>query len=299
MKKLLSTILFTCLIFPLFSQVEMGKTKNTIMGKNKLLLTETNKMMLDNFSINLILYGFGEDQGGGGAQVGVRADLTEIDEPLAQEIVNEAYAYFVESWKKQGKELYTPTKEEIEASKKYGKALSKGKKAKIMNGGTINDHTKKNHNIMAYPDGVNIPFSGSGPMAIASNSGHGLGLDAKYSGFFTSFTSTINFVSFKSAALGSTASVKVFPQLKVTNSMNATVWLKAKVGGYIGGNSADGTKDFYQTLDQSEMEVLSTSANSWNYIGDKEKYKANVLEMIKKGMDDMFADLEAVKEKAK
>lgn len=294
----IATILIGGVITPLFSQVEVGKTKNTIMGKNKLLLVETNKMVLDNFSVNLILYGFGEDVGGGGAQVGIRADLTEIDEALAQEIVNEAYAYFKEQWKKRGIEVDTPTKAEIEASKKYSKAASKGKNAVIRSGGTLDNHTKKNHNMMAWPEGTSIPFSGSGPLAAAGNCGHGLCYDAKFNGFNTSFSSTINFITFKSAALGSTASVRTFPQLTAANVMTATTWQKGKIGGYIGSNNAKGIEDFYSDVKKKEIDVLNSSANMWNYIGDKEKYKANVLEMIKKGMDDMFADLKEVKEKA-
>lgn len=298
MKRLLTIATIIGLAGPLLAQVEMGKTKNTIMGKNKLLLVETNQMVLDNFSINLILYGFGEDLGRDGAQVGIRADLTQIDEALAQEIVNEAYAYFVEQWKQRGVEVITPSKSEIESSKKYSKNASKGKNARIMNGGTWDNHTKKNHNIAAWPEGANLAFSGSGPLALNGNCAHGLCYDAKFNGFNTAFSSTINFIKFKSAALGSAASVKAFPRLTAANSLTATTWQKGKVGGYIGSNSAEGIEDFYSDVEQKEIDVLNSSANMWNYIGDKAKYKANVLEMIKKGMDDMFADLEAVKQKA-
>ncbi|MEO9801794.1 MAG: hypothetical protein ABJF04_01045 [Reichenbachiella sp.] len=298
MKRIFTIVMIVGAINPIFSQVEMGKTKNTIMGKNKLLLVETNKMVLDNFSINLILYGFGEDLGGGGAQVGIRADLTEIDEPLAQEIVNEAYAYFKAQWKKRGVDVASPTKAEIEASKKYSKAAKKGKST-LRNGGTENNHTKKNHNLMAWPEGENIPYSGSGPLALVGNCAHGLCYDAKFSGFNTGFSSTINFITFKSAALGSTASVRTFPQLVAANTLTATTWQKGKVGGYIGSNNAKGIENFYSDVEQKEIEVLNSSANMWNYIGDKVKYKANVLEMIKQGMDDMFADMEVVKEKAR
>ncbi|MEO9966865.1 MAG: hypothetical protein ABJF11_13800 [Reichenbachiella sp.] len=298
MKRIFTIVLIAGCINPLFSQIEMGKTKNTIMGKNKLLLVETNEMVLDNFSINLILYGFGEDIGGGGAQVGIRADLSEIDETLAQEIVNEAYAYFKAQWKKRGVEVASPSIAQIVASKKYSKAEKKGK-ATIRTGGIEDNHTKKNHNMMAWPEGENIPYSGSGPLALAGNCAHGLCYDAKFSGFNTGFSSTINFITFKSAALGSTASVRTFPQLTAANTLTATTWQKGKVGGYIGSNNAKGIEDFFTDVEQKEIDVLNASANMWNYIGDKAKYKANVLEMIKKGMDDMFADLEAVKEKSK
>ena len=45
---------------------------------------------------------------------------------------------------------------------------------------------------------------------------------------------------------------------------------------------------------QDGFEFLGTSSNDWNYIADKDKYRKNVMEMIKKGMDDLFADFDAV-----
>ncbi len=298
MKKLTITLLTAILVFPLFSQVEMGKTKNTIMGKGKLLALETDKMMLDNFTINLICYQYAEDQAGNNAkgtmaQVGVRATLTEIDETLAQEIVNEAYAYFIDQWKNRGVEVFSPSKEEIEATKKYSKAASKGKNANIISGGTWRNADKKTNIIYAWPEGTNIATSGSGPLAANGNFAHVVP-DYKGNFFYTSFGSTVNFISFKTAKLGSTASVKTFPRLKAANSMGVQKWQKTKVGGYLGSNEADGIEDFYSERVDEEIDVLSSSMNMWNYVGDKAKYKTGALEMIKKGMDDMFADYDAV-----
>ena len=85
------------------------------------------------------------------------------------------------------------------------------------------------------------------------------------------------------------------------NSLGAMKWQKAKFGGYTGSNSIDGIEDFYTERIDDEMGMnlgalggKNSSLNMWNYVGDKAKYKANALEMIKKGMDDLFADYDAV-----
>ncbi len=297
MKHLVTLVLGFILAIPVFSQVEMGKTKQTIMGKKKLLALETDKIMLDNFSVNLVLYNYAQDEGGSSnvalsAKVGVRANLTEVDEALSKEITDEVYSYFVKKWKERGVEVFAPTKEEIEASKKYSKAAKKGK-AEIINGKTWNNQSKKNHNIMAWPSGVNIASSGSGPMAAFGNSKNILP-DYKGNFFYTGFNADVNFISFKTAKLGSTASVKSFPQLKSSNNLTVTKWQKTKVGGYIGSNAAEGIEDFYSEIKDDEVGALNSKVVMKNYVADKTKFKANVLEMIQKGMDDMFADYDAI-----
>ena len=302
MIRLATLLLVVTLSIPGFAQVEIGKTKNTIMGKKKLIATTTDKMVVDNFSINLILYSFAEDQGGSNnvalsAKVGVRASLHEIDEALAQEIVDEAYNYFVGKWKERGVTAVSPTKEELEASKAYSKAMSKGKNANIINGGVWDNQEKNNHNMMAWPSDLYIANSGKGPTAKNGNFWH-LMLDPKGNGFYTGFNTTINFIEFKTPKIGSTASVRSFPQLKAANSMAANFWQKNKVGGYIGSNSPEGTEDFYSDIKEEDMEALNIKVVMRNYIADKAKFKSNVLEMIKKGMDDMFADFDSVKSDA-
>ncbi|MFT6868721.1 MAG: hypothetical protein ACJA08_003576 [Cyclobacteriaceae bacterium] len=293
MKRLL--LLVTLAIFTanyLLAQVELGKTKNNLSGKNGIIASPSDKIMLNDFSINLVLYGFAEDQGGGGAQVGIRAHLTQVDEPLAQEMVNEAYAYFVEQWKKRGVEVYSPSIEEIEATKKYSKAKSKDN-AKIISGGTFDNKEKKNHNMMAWPEGTNIASSGSGPLVAHGNSAHVVP-DYKGNFSYTSFNTTINFIEFKTAALGSTASVRTMPQLKASNGLSVIKWEKTKYVLYTANNNPEGIEDFYSDLDKDGFEFLGTSSNDWNYIADVAKYKSNVMEMIKKGMDDLFTDYDAV-----
>ena len=298
MKKigLFSTALL--LVASLNAQVEMSKTKQTLMGKNSLIGDAPSKFTLDNFSINFILYAFAEDEGGSSnvaksSKVGVRTDLSGIDSILALEITNESYAYFIEQWKKRNVEIHVPTVAEIEASKKYSKAKSKGKKHSIVSGETFDDHSKKNHNMIAWPNEVYIGSCGSGPMA-ANGNYQVIGLDKTFSGSYTSFNSTVSYISFKTAKLGSTASVKTFPQLKAENNITAQNWKKGKVGNYIGSNSAKGIEDFYSEVKKEGNEVMNSSYNFWNYIADVAKYKSNVLEMIKKGMDDLFADYDRV-----
>ncbi len=298
MKRLSYLILCIAISTTTFSQVEVGKTKNTIMGKGKIIAQIENELTMDNFSININLYAYGEDKGGGmgsstTSTVGVRTHLSEVDEPLAQEISNEAYAYFVKSWSERGIELVVPTKEEIEESKIYSKANKKGK-ASINTGGTKENAAKKEHSIMAWPNGVNIASAGEGPTAKSGNYQVMMWeLLAKDAGY-TSFNSSINFMSFKTAKLGTTASVTALPQLTAANTLTAGKWMKNKVGGYIGNNSPEGTEDFFTEVDKDGFDFLGSSSNDWNYIADKAKFKANTMELIKKGMDALFADYDAV-----
>ena len=298
MKNLALTISAIIIATSISAQVEMKKTKQTLMGKKSLIAADKTKYTIDNFGISFVLYAFAEDQGGSSnvalsSKVGVRTDLTGIDSAICQAITDEAYAYYVEQWKKRSIELYNPTIKEIEASKKYSKAMKKGKKHSIISGGTHEEHTKKKHTISAWPNGVNISFSGKGPMAANGNFGN-LFLDATMGGHYASFGSTIEYISFKTAKLGSVASVKTFPRLKASNSMTAQTWKKGKVGNYIGSNVALGIEDFYTERKDKEISVLNTNQNMWNYVADVAKYKANVLAMIKKGMDDMFADYDRI-----
>ncbi|MFY0599554.1 MAG: hypothetical protein JXR03_07765 [Cyclobacteriaceae bacterium] len=280
------------------SQVEVGKTKNTIMGKSKIIGQIENELTLDDFGITINLYAYGEDKGGGmgssaTATVGVRTHLSDVDEPLAQEIANEAYAYFVEAWKKRGVTVAVPSKSEIEKSKNYAKAAKKGK-ANINSGGTFDDAQKKSHKMMAWPSDVNIASAGEGPAAKNGNFQVMMWeMLAKNAGY-TSFTTTVNFMTFKTAKLGTTASVTAKPRLTADNNFTAGRWMKNKVGGYIGSNNVEGIEDFYTEVDKDGFEFLGASSNDWNYIADKAKFKSNVMEMITKGMDDLFADYDAV-----
>lgn len=279
----------------LFSQVEVGKAKNTIMGKSKLVATPVSELLIDNFSLTFNLYKFEEDQGGSSnvalsSKVGVRARLGNVDEALVQEITNEAYTYFVEGWKKRNITVTLPDRSVMEKSKPYQKGLKKGN-ANITNGGVWDNPQKKSHTMMAWPEGVDIAYSGSGPTAVSGNAKHmwqyGVGNS-------TGFSATIDFISFKTAKLGSTASVKSNPQLSMSGNLVATIWEKNKVGGYIGSIATDGTEDYYTSADDESMEVLNSKVVDRVYQADKAKFKANVMEMIQKSMDASFADYDEV-----
>ena len=297
MNRIIAALLIFICLSPGYAQVEMGKTKNTVMGKGKLLGQMPNELLIDNFGIDINLYAYGEDQGGGlgstsVATVGVRAHLTEVDEPLSQEIANKAWEYFVSSWADRGVTIRIPSVEEIESAKKFSKAKSKGKNATITNGGVWDNAQKKKHNMMSWPEGVNIASSGSGPVPAVGNVANLYTPSeiVKINFGNTTFGSSINFITFKTAKIGSTASVKPLPELTAVNSLSAGNWVKGKMGAYAGSNKSTGIEDFYKELDKSGFEFLGSSSNDWNYIADKEKFKANVMEMITKGMDDLFAD---------
>ena len=295
MKKLILAPLLLLIAFGISAQVEVGKAKNTIMGKGKLLATPVSELLIDNFSLTFNLYKWAEDAGGSNnvamsAKVGVAARLGGMDEALAQEITNDAYAYFVEGWKKRNVTITLADKAVMEKSKPYQKGLKKGN-ASITNGGVWDNPQKKSHTMIAWPEGVDIANSGSGPLAVTGNAKHmwqyGIGNS-------TGFSATIDFINFKTAKLGSTASVKSFPRLSMSGNLVATIWEKNKVGGYIGSIATDGTEDFYTEVTDKEMEVLNSKRVDKVYQADREKFKSNVLEMLKQSMDASFADFDEV-----
>ncbi|MEO9474449.1 MAG: hypothetical protein ABJG41_02915 [Cyclobacteriaceae bacterium] len=300
MKRILPICALVILTSPIFSQVEMSKTKNT-KSKERTLTYIDKQLYLDKFSLNLNLYGYGEDQGGGmgsssTATVGVRVHLSEVDEALAKEIVDEAYAYFKKQWSNRGVQVIVLNMEQLEATQKYAKAKKKGKNVEVITGGARENREKKLHNIDAWPEGARIIKTGSGPLIMIGNElNMVMDIFKTYPNEgFTGFTSTVNFISFKTAKLGTTARVKPIPQLQSHSGMNVSKYKKGKGGTYVGSNEAKGIVDFYSEVKQEGIDVLATSSNDWTYIADKTKYKANVLEMIKKSMDDIFADFDAV-----
>ncbi len=290
MKKLIALVGLLLIGSFAIAQVEVGKVKSNIMGKGKLVATPVSDLLIDNFAITFNMYKFDEDRGANGAQVGVRARLGGIDEPLAQEIANEAYAYFVANWKKRNISITLADKETMMNSKPYKKGEKKGN-AKIVNGGIYDDRQKKSHTIQAWPEGVDIAYSGSGILPNVGNAKHMWTLGI---GNSTGYTATIDFISFKTAALGSTASVKSKPQLSMLGGLTATIWEKNKVGGYIGSIETAGMKDYYTGIDNEGMEFLGAKVVDDVYMVDKEKFKTNVLSMIKQSMDAQFADYDAV-----
>lgn len=290
MKKTLLILFATIFVASLSAQVEVGKAKNTIMGKGKLVATPVSELLIDHFHLTFNLYKFAEDQGGGGAQVGVRTRLGGMDEALAQEITNEAYAYFVESWKKRNISVTKADKSVMTSSKVYSKAEKKGK-AKIINGGVFEDKQKKSHTMQAWPTGVDIASSGEGPLATYGNAKHmwqyGIGNS-------TGFNGTVDFIDFKTAKLGSTASVTSKPKLSIRGSFVSTIWAKNKVGGYIGSIETEGITDYYTEKNNDGMEFLGAKVVDDVYMIDRDKFKINTLEMIKKSIDAQFADYDEV-----
>ena len=296
MKKISALFWMLLAVSVAFSQVDVGKAKNTIMGKGKLVATPFDEILFDNFSLTFNLYKFAEDQGGSSnvalsSKVGVRARLGGVDEALAQEIADEAYAYFVSSWEKRGKKLSFASKGDVESSKPFSKAKSKGKLANFINGGVWENKGKKVHQMTVWPSDVQIPQAGEGMNYKSGNAAFVANyLDMKY----TSFNASIDFISFKTAKLGSTASVTSKPRLTMTGGLGATVWKKNKVGGYIGSIQTDGIEDYYSEANDESMEALGSKVVDRVYQADRDKFKSNVLDMIRQSMDASFADYDAV-----
>jgi hypothetical protein len=184
-------------------------------------------------------------------------------------------------------------------SKKYSKAAAKGS-GSIRGNEAIRTQDKTTHYLTGYPTGVNIAFSGSDLVPAPGNAVH-LPSDFKGNVFWANYNATIDYIDFKTAKFGSTASVKGNAQLSMYGGMSATAWEKTKYGVYGSYQSLMGTKDYFTEMKEENFSFLGTSSSSWNYYIDKAKYKANALEMIKKNLDDLFADYDAfiAKEKAK
>ena len=295
MKKTILIISATLIATGLFAQVEVGKAKKTVMGKGKLLAVPYTELLIDNFSLTFNMYKWAEDQGGSSnvalsAKVGVAARLGDLDEALVQEITNEAYAYFVENWKKRNVKITLADKAVMMQSKPYLKGEKKGN-AQIVNGTVSNNQEKKSHTMQAWPEGVDIAFSGSGPLATTGNAKHMWKLGI---GKSTGYNALIDFISFKTAAIGSTASVKSKPRLTLNGTLVTTIWDKNKFGGYLGTIETGGMEDYYTAAEDSKIEALGAKRVDRVYRIDREKFKANVLEMITKSMDASFANYDEV-----
>lgn len=303
MKKAMTFLLAISIAQLGFGQTEIGKAKKTIMGKGKILGQSVTELGLDNFSLNFNLYKYAQDEGGSNnvalsSKVGVSASLGGVTEDLVQEITNETYAYWVAQWKKRGVTITNQSKGDIESSKAFSKAKSKGKMANIMNGGVWNNDQQKGvHTMMAWPDGVNIPSSGEGMSYKGGNAAH---YGPGYGGQWTSFAATIDFIKMKTAKLGSTASVRSIPQLTLGGNHAVSIWEKNKIGAYLGSISADGIEDYYtEVTDDKTVEVLNSKRVMNTYNIDTEKFKSNVMEMLKGSIDASFADYDEVVAKNK
>lgn len=301
MKRAMTILLAISMSIPGIGQVEVGKAKQTIMGKGKILGQDVSELGLDNFSLNFNLYKYAQDEGGSSnvalsAKVGVSASLGGVTEDLVQEITNEAYTYWVDQWKKRGVTITNQSKDNIEASTNFSKAKKKGKMANIMNGGVWNnDQQKGQHTMMAWPNGVNIPSSGEGMTYKGGNAAH---YGPGYGGEWTSFAATIDFIEMKTAKLGSTASVKSIPRLTLSGGHNVSIWEKNKIGGYLGSISCEGIEDFYtEVTDDKDIEVLNSKRVIQTYHIDMPKFKSNVMEMLKASIDASFTDWDEVKAK--
>ena len=140
MKKISLTVFASLLLNSIgFSQVELDKTKSTLTGKTSVLLESYPETILDHFNINFYNYFKGSDDGGNNAKgtfnsVSVEAELEGLDNKLAQEITDEAYAYYLDKWKSKGVNVKCPSVIEIEATKQFTKDKGKGK-AELVNPG--------------------------------------------------------------------------------------------------------------------------------------------------------------------
>jgi len=292
MKKLSLTILSVFIVTGLMAQVEVGKAKSNIMGKSKLMAMPVSELLMDHFHVNFTLYSYAQDAGGSSnvalsSKVGVKSNLVEVDKALAQEITNEAYAYFVDQWKQRGVTLTLASKEDLESNKVYQKAVKKKKPASIINGGVNEVSEKKVHTMQAWPEGVNIASTGNGPLAKYGNGAH---FFVPGEGKWTGFNATMDFISYKTAKIGSSASVKSRPKLTLTGGLFTQIWEKFKIGGYLGGISAEGTEDFYSDVKKDEISALGTKMVTNNYVADRAKFKTGAIELLKASMDASFAD---------
>jgi len=295
MKKIVLSICALSIMSMCTAQVVSDKVKNTIGGKNEPLMTKFEKVRLDNFQITYSLYN-GASDAAGTSTVSVMATLSNIDEALIQEITDEAYAYYIDQWKKRGAVLESPTKEELVNSKKYKKYAEKGQ-ARLAEGKPYKIQDKTTDAYVGYPSNVFIAFGESYPAPAAIGNGAHLPSDFKGDYYWAGYSFSVNFMNFKTAKFGNVASVRGNEQLNGYGSLGVSAWEKAKVGFYTASQELEGTGDFFNDKKQETRNILGSKASTWVYDIDREKYKVGVLALVKQNMDEMFADYDAFKAK--
>ncbi|MBP7810537.1 MAG: hypothetical protein KA163_14690 [Bacteroidia bacterium] len=304
-------IILTCTLSALIctsslAQVEVEKSKGTLTGKSSLLAENIPESILDHFNVNFYTYFKGSDEGGNNAKgsfntASIEAELDGLDTKLAQEITDEAYAYFLEKWKSKGVTVKCPTAAEIEATKQFTKDKGKGKAELIAPG----SYTEGN----AYAKYLRV-LPTNAPQVKKEYYGNFVYGNAQF--FPTDFSGNtssvnfhidINFISFKNG-FGTKAAIRGKVGLKTTAGGSVVLWVKAKnlAAGY--SNEGIGGSDFYEHDGNSKLfsgtdEGSFASHSKWIVKINKDAYKAKTLELIKKSIDSQFAEYDEDVAKAK
>jgi len=285
MKIKFTTLLVATLCLSSIAQVEIEKSKSTLTGKNSVLVESIPESILDHFNINFYNYFYGGDSGGSTAKgthntVTIEAEL-DIDNQLAQQITDEAYSYFLEKWKARGITLRCPTAAEIEATKQFTKDKGKGK-AELLAPGTYtygNNFAKYITVIPANAPQVRKEYYGN---FVLGNSQF-FPTDFKGNTSAINFHMDVNFISFRNG-FGTNASVTGKAGLKSNSAGSIVLWAKTKNLAASYTNEGLGGSDSFDDFEKGAK---------WKVKINKEKYKANVLEMIKKSIDSQLAEYDA------
>ena len=293
MKKISLTIFATLLLNNIcFSQIEIDKTKSTLTGKTGILTETYPETILDHFNIGFYNYFKGSDEGGNNAKgtynsVSIEAELEGLDNKLAQEITDEAYAYYIEKWKSKGLNVKCPTPSEIEATKQFVKDKGKGK-AELINSGVYQEGNAYAKYLRVLPtNAAQVKKEYYGNFVY----GNAQFFPTDFQGNVSSvnFHFDLNFISFRNG-FGTNASIKGTTGLKSSSGGSIVLWAKTKNLAASYTNECVGGTDFYDTFDKGSKWVVKIN---------KEKYKSLALQMIKKSIDDQFAEYDKDLAKAK
>lgn len=288
MKTLITFCTATLICFASIAQLEV-KTKTTIAGKNSVLLEDTPDVNLGAFYVQFTTWVLAGDEGGNNAKgtynsVYVTTELSNFDNAFAQEITDEAYAYYLDMWKARGLNVTCATAAELEATKTFAK---KKEKLEIVNSGAYLTESKYAKTLTVLPSNtVHVKAEAFGVTAFSNG---GYFLDFTKSGADASFGAVLNFVEFKTG-IGSQSFIKAEPSLTITSGSGINKNAKAKYVGLGLNTTGTGSADFLETIDKGD---------TWKFIINREKYKSAAMELIKKTIDDQFAEYDAIIAKEK
>ena len=204
-----------------------------------------------------------------------------------QEITDEAYAYYLDKWKSKGITVKCPTPAEIEATKQFTKDKGKGK-AELVNPGIYQEGNAYAKYLRVLPTNaaqVKKEYYGN----FVYGNAQFFPPDFKGNVSSVNFHFDLNFISFRNG-FGTNASIKGTTGLKSTSGGSIVFWAKAKNLAASYTNECVGGTDFYDSFDKGSKWVVKIN---------KEKYKALALQMIKKSIDDQFAEYDKDVAKAK
>lgn len=271
------------------AQIEFKKpvSANTTYTK-KVIYTAPEKLLVERFNINFITSGW-VAQGSITDGVGIAAFLN-LDEQLAQDIVDESYNYLKEQFKDNGYEMSVYSMPDVEANKTYQKMLKKEKVA-VRNGGieveTTKMASKGDSKVSAAANEViQVTFNSLGSESVM----FGLAMVPMGTSCVLSFDLTIGFLETKTGNSTMFNSVSITPYLSLINAGDTRKIShydkKGKLAMVLFGNNDIKYTGAGWISEKEETKELYGSSYKYNL--NKEAYKKACLEMTKAYIDQMI-----------